>query len=56
MMYSGQCKTQAESCLGACNVAQTRPGSKEDYSASACAKKCKVEQTKCGIDAANSAP
>lgn len=56
MMYSGACKTQSESCLAACNMAETRPDSREGYSSLGCAKRCKVEQTKCGIDAANSAP
>lgn len=56
MMYSGACKAQSENCLAACNMAESRPDSKEGYSALACGKRCKVEQTKCGIDAANSAP
>lgn len=56
MMYSGACKAQSESCLAACNMAETRPDSKEGYSALDCGKRCKVAQTKCGIDAANSAP
>ncbi|MFX8910911.1 hypothetical protein ABTN03_19860, partial [Acinetobacter baumannii] len=56
MMYSGACKAQSESCLAACRTAETRPDSREGYSALGCAKRCKIEQTKCGIDAANSAP
>lgn len=56
MMYSGACKAQSENCLAACRMAETRPDSREGYSALGCAKRCKIEQTKCGIDAANSAP
>ncbi len=56
MMYSGACKAQSENCLAACRMAETRPDSREGYPALACGKRCKIEQTKCGIDAANSAP